>query len=179
MVLPPFPGNDLIGDLCRLGLPRFHLAGPLDEPTRIGVGQTLAVDFDREKAAVYGITLDQVRNQLFNAYGARQIGTIYTPSNDYQIIRADSVLELQARYVIETNDKALIFVENNGMREGPPELLAKQAAGELVDPALIYFRTVPRFETAAPQYQWLMRRIFLCAAARFPDRVQIRFFEVT
>lgn len=111
--------------------------------------------------------------------GPRINGRVLPGANDYQIIRADSVLELQARYVIETNDKALIFVENNGMREGPPELLAKQAAGELVDPALIYFRTVPRFETAAPQYQWLMRRIFLCAAARFPDRVQIRFFEVT
>jgi hypothetical protein len=111
--------------------------------------------------------------------GPRVSGRVLPGANDYQIIRSDSVLELQARYVIETDDKALIFVENNGMREGPPELLAKQAAGELVDPSLIYFRTVPRFETAAPQNQWLMRRIFLCAAARFPDRVQIRFFEVT
>lgn len=111
--------------------------------------------------------------------GPRLNGRVMPGGNDYQIIRADSVLELQARYVVETDDKALIFVENTGMREGPPELLARQSAGELVDPSLIYFRTVPRFETAAPQYQWLMRRIFVCAAARFPDRVQIRFFEVT
>jgi HAE1 family hydrophobic/amphiphilic exporter-1 len=46
----------------------------------------MIVEVDREKAAVYGITVDQIRQELFNAFGSRQIGTIYTPSNDYQII---------------------------------------------------------------------------------------------
>jgi HAE1 family hydrophobic/amphiphilic exporter-1 len=46
----------------------------------------LLVDIDREKAAVYGITVDQIRQELFNAFGSRQISTIYTPSNDYQVI---------------------------------------------------------------------------------------------
>jgi hypothetical protein len=111
--------------------------------------------------------------------GARLSGRVLPGANDYQIIRSDSVLELQARYIIETSDKAMIYVENNGLRDGPPELLARQAAGELVDPALIYFRTVPKFETAAPQYQWLTKRLFVCAGARFPDHVRIAFFEVT
>jgi hypothetical protein len=110
--------------------------------------------------------------------GAKLSGRVLPGANDYQIIRPDSVLELEARYIIETPDKAMIYVENIGMRDGPPELLAKQAAGEFVDPALIYFRTVPRFETSAPHYQWLTRRIFLCAGARYPDHVRIAFFEV-
>jgi HAE1 family hydrophobic/amphiphilic exporter-1 len=46
----------------------------------------MVVEVDREKAAAYGITVDQVRQELFNAFGSRQIGTIFTPSNDYQII---------------------------------------------------------------------------------------------
>ena len=46
----------------------------------------MTVDIDRDKAAVYGITVDQIRNQLYNAFGTRQIGTIYTPANDYQVI---------------------------------------------------------------------------------------------
>jgi HAE1 family hydrophobic/amphiphilic exporter-1 len=46
----------------------------------------MVVEVDRERAAVYGITVDQVRQELFNAFGSRQIGTIFTPSNDYQII---------------------------------------------------------------------------------------------
>ncbi len=44
------------------------------------------VDVDREKAAVYGITVDQIRQDLYNAYGSRQVATIYTPTNDYQVI---------------------------------------------------------------------------------------------
>jgi hydrophobic/amphiphilic exporter-1 (mainly G- bacteria), HAE1 family len=46
----------------------------------------MVVEVDREKAAVYGITVDQIRQELYNAFGSRQIGTIYTASNDYQII---------------------------------------------------------------------------------------------
>jgi hypothetical protein len=111
--------------------------------------------------------------------GPRIEGRVLPGANDYQIIRSDGVLELQARYVVETTDGALIYVENNGLREGPAGLLQRQAAGELVDPAQIYFRTVPRFETADARYQWLMRRLFVCAGARFPDRVEIRFFELT
>jgi Protein of unknown function (DUF3237) len=110
--------------------------------------------------------------------GPRLNGRVLPGANDYQIIRSDNVLELQARYILETDDGAMIYVENTGMRDGPADLLAKQAAGEMVDPALIYFRTVPRFETAAPQYQWLMRRIFICSGTRLPTGVLIRFFEV-
>ncbi len=44
------------------------------------------IDVDREKAAVYGITVDQIRQDLYSAYGTRQVATIYTPSNDYQVI---------------------------------------------------------------------------------------------
>ena len=111
--------------------------------------------------------------------GPRLRGRVLPGANDYQIIRSDGVLELQARYIIETEDGALIYVENTGMREGPADVLAKQAAGEWVDPSLVYFRTVPRFETSAPAYQWLMRRIFVCAGARFPTEVRVAFYEVT
>ena len=55
----------------------------------------MVVEVDREKAAVYGITVDQIRQELYNAFGSRQIGTIYTPSNDYQIIM-QSMPEFQA-----------------------------------------------------------------------------------
>ncbi len=46
----------------------------------------LLIDVDREKAGAYGITVDQIRQELFNAYGSRQVATIYTSSNDYQVI---------------------------------------------------------------------------------------------
>ena len=44
------------------------------------------VEIDREKAAAFGVTTEQVRNALYNAYGTRQISTIFTQANDYQVI---------------------------------------------------------------------------------------------
>ena len=52
---------------------------------RISNPQT-SVDLDREKASTLGITSDQVRTALFNAYGARQASTIYTQAAAYQVI---------------------------------------------------------------------------------------------
>ncbi len=46
----------------------------------------MTMEIDREAAAVYGVSLDQVRQELYNCFGARQVGTIYTASNDYQVI---------------------------------------------------------------------------------------------
>ena len=68
---------------------------------------------------------------------------------DFQIIRPNELIELEAKYAFETDDGAVVYVENKGMRFGPVELLQKLKRGEPVDPKLIYFRTVPQFETGA------------------------------
>ena len=111
--------------------------------------------------------------------GPRIRGKVLPGGADFQIMRADGITDLHARYVIELEDRQLIYVENTGVRYGPPELMEKLRRGEAVDPALIYFRSTPRFETAAPGYEWLMRNLFVCAGARFPDRVEMRFFQLT
>jgi HAE1 family hydrophobic/amphiphilic exporter-1 len=46
----------------------------------------ITIDIDREKAAAFGLNMEVVRAALFNAYGGRQISTIYTQSADYQVI---------------------------------------------------------------------------------------------
>ena len=55
----------------------------------------MTIEIDREQAAIYGITVDQIRQELFNAFGSRQVATIFTPSNDYQVI-LESLPEFQA-----------------------------------------------------------------------------------
>ena len=71
---------------------RLRSSGLLDVNTDLYVtNPQMTIDIDREKAAVYGVTVDQVRQELFNAFGTRQVATIYTATNDYQII-----LEAQA-----------------------------------------------------------------------------------
>ena len=111
--------------------------------------------------------------------GPRLNGRMLPGGADFQVWRSDACTEIHARYVLETEKGAQIYVENTGLRHGSAEAMERLARGEPVDPGIIYFRTVARFETAAPEYGWLTRAIVLCSGVRYPDRVSIRFFEVT
>jgi hypothetical protein len=105
-------------------------------------------------------------------------GTIHSGGADFQIIRPDGFTELEAKYTFELDDGALIYIENIGVRFGPKEALDRIARGEAVDPALIYFRSVPRFETGHPKYRWLMQNLFIGVGARHPDRVELAVHQV-
>ena len=97
---------------------------------------------------------------------------------DFQIIRPNELIELEAKYAFETDDGATVYVENKGLRFGPIDLLQKLKRGEPVDPKLIYFRTVPKFETGHEKYRWLMQNLFIGSAARHADRVVIDVHQV-
>ncbi|CAN5489837.1 DUF3237 domain-containing protein [soil metagenome] len=105
-------------------------------------------------------------------------GTIYPVGADYQTIRPDGFTEVVANYAFEMEDGAVVYIENVGMRFGPKEALDRIARGEAVDPGLIYFRSVPRFETGAPKYRWLMQNLFIGVGARHPDRVELAVHQV-
>ena len=84
--------------------------GLLDVTTDLYVtNPQVTIDVDREKAAVYGVTVDQVRQELFNAFGNRQVATIYTPSNDYQVI-----LETKPEFRQDPTNLQNIYVKTNG-----------------------------------------------------------------
>jgi hypothetical protein len=97
---------------------------------------------------------------------------------DFQIVRPDELIDLEAKYAIETDDGAVIYVVNTGMRFGPKDLLEKLKRNEPVDPKLIYFRTTPKFETGSEKYRWLMQHLFVGSAARHADRVVIDVHQV-
>ena len=110
--------------------------------------------------------------------GEKVNGRILPFGADFQIIRPNELIELEAKYAFETDDGAIIYIENKGLRFGPVELLQKLKRGEPVDPRLIYFRTVPKFETGAPNYRWLMENLFIGSAARHADRVVVDVHQV-
>jgi len=97
---------------------------------------------------------------------------------DFQLLVSDTLAELDARYVLEADGGDLIYVHNRALRSGPPELMARLARGEPVDPAAIYFRCSPSFETASAQLRWINERMFVGTGVRRPDRVLLRFFEL-
>jgi hypothetical protein len=105
-------------------------------------------------------------------------GKVLAFGADFQIIRPNELIELEAKYAFETDDGATVYVENKGIRFGPVDLLQKLKRGEPVDPNLIYFRTVPKFETGHANYRWLMENLFVASAARHTDRVVIDVHQV-
>jgi hypothetical protein len=110
--------------------------------------------------------------------GPRLQGRVLPGGADWQIIRADGVAELEARYTLAAADGALIGVVHRALRHGPPDVIRRLAAGEPVDPTAYYFRGSPAFTTAAPAHLWLTRTVFIAAGARHPDRVEIKVYAV-
>jgi Protein of unknown function (DUF3237) len=111
-------------------------------------------------------------------YGERLSGRVLPGGADWQVIRADGVAELDARYTLETADGALVYVRNHGYRHGPADVLKRLAAGENVEPARYYMRTTPLFETGDERYAWLNRIVCVASGARRPAAVELEVFEI-
>ncbi len=85
------------------------IPGLLDVTTDLYVtNPQVTIDVDREKSAVYGVTVDQVRQELYNAFGVRQVATIYSPVNYYQVI-----LETQPEFQVGPDDLARVYVKTS------------------------------------------------------------------
>jgi hypothetical protein len=110
--------------------------------------------------------------------GPKVKGKVLPGGADWQVVRADGLTELDARYTLQTDNGQLIYVQNRGIRHAPPDVMQKLLAGQDVDPALVYFRTSPMFETAAPDLQWLARSVFVATAERHPADVIIRVWKI-
>jgi len=111
--------------------------------------------------------------------GSGMKGRVLPGGADWPIVRADGLGELDTRYTLETDDGKLIYVQNAGIRHASPEVTAQLMAGQPVDPSLVYFRTVPKFETSAPELAWLMRSIFVGTGERYPADVLMRFWKLS
>ena len=84
----------------------------------------VVVDIDRDKASALGVTAEQIENALYNAYGARQVSTIYTPSNEYWVI-----MELEPRYQADPAALALLYVRSATGRLVPLNAVARLTRG--------------------------------------------------
>lgn len=136
--------------------------------------------------------LEQIMSLGATPYGERRIigilggtvrgrklqGRILPGGADWQIIRTDGAADIQARYTIETDAGARILVNSEGLRHGPPDVLAALARGDNVDPSLYYFRTVMRFETSDPAVDWLNRILALARGQREALAVRLDVYEV-
>ena len=111
--------------------------------------------------------------------GPRLSGRVLSGGADWQVVRPDGVLDVEAKYTLQTDDGALIMVTNKGMRHGPKDIIDRLTRGEAVDPSQYYFRTSAQFEAASDgPYAWLTRAIFIGIGERRARAAIIRFYEV-
>ena len=68
-------------------------------------GLQAQIEIDRDKAASAGVTISEIRNALYSAYGERQVSTIYTSVNTYQVI-----LQVGDEYKQYETDLSTIYV---------------------------------------------------------------------
>jgi hydrophobic/amphiphilic exporter-1 (mainly G- bacteria), HAE1 family len=80
----------------------------------------VVVDIDRDKALALDVTADQIENSLYNAYGQRQISTIYTPTNQYWVI-----MQLDDKYQKDPAALSMLYVKSNGGRQIPLNTVAQ------------------------------------------------------
>jgi HAE1 family hydrophobic/amphiphilic exporter-1 len=86
------------------------------------------VNVDRQKAAALGLTAEQIRTTLYNAFGSRQVATILTASNDYAVI-----LEFGSSFQENTEALSKVFVRSSAGQLVPLGTVAtvSQVAGPL------------------------------------------------
>ncbi len=105
-------------------------------------------------------------------------GIVLPGGADWQWVRTDGTIDLDARYTLKTDAGELIQVTSQGLRTASPEVLARLGRGEDVDPALYYFRTVMRFETSAPALLPLTRLLAVAYGRRTRNAVELRIDEI-
>jgi HAE1 family hydrophobic/amphiphilic exporter-1 len=65
------------------------------------------LNLDRDKIAAFGLTVNQVETALYNAYGTRQVSTIYAPNNQYQVI-----MQVAPEYQRDPSALSMIYVRS-------------------------------------------------------------------
>lgn len=111
--------------------------------------------------------------------GPELSGRIVEGGVDWQWLRADGVLDIAAHYVIRADDGALIEVQSNGLRHGPPEVMARLGRGEPVARDAYFFRTLMRFTTGAPAWSHLNKTMALAVGQREADAVLLEVYRIT
>ena len=93
-------------------------------------------------------------------WSAELNGSILEGGGDWQNILPDGVVEIDTRYTLKTDDGALIYLTNQGLRDGG------------------YMRTFSRFESNDARYAWVNKRLFVSDGAKVDGVVKHKFYEV-
>lgn len=110
--------------------------------------------------------------------GPDLVGTVVPGGADWQIVRADGVVDIEAHYSLLLDDAARVEVVSTGLRYAADDALERIAGGDAVDPSEYFFRTFVRFQTGSPRLATLNRTMAVATGARRRDRVELTLYRV-
>jgi hypothetical protein len=153
------------------------------DPIRPGLEFVYAMEAALGPAVPIGATPDGTR-RIIPILSGKIVGPeiharVLGGGSDWQLLRGDGVTVADATYAAETDDGAIIQIRNRGLRHGPPDVMARLAAGEMVDPTAYYFRAAPQFIAPLGRYDWLNTSIFVCSGARYAASIRLWVWRVT
>src|SRR5690606_7624430 len=110
--------------------------------------------------------------------GPRINGRIRPGGADWMPVSHDRVSLMDARYLFETEDGAIIEMTDQAYRHGSEAVMNSLVAGETVQPDAYYMRSSIRLETGHPAYAFVNRMVFVGTGAKTATGVQIDVYSV-
>ena len=98
-------------------------------------------------------------------------GRILNNGADWQIVDSKGLATIDTRYLLETEDGALIYLQTKGYRHASADVLKQLGQGKDVDPKNYYFKITMQFETSSPRYSWLNQTVAVGSAMRLGKEV--------
>lgn len=144
---------------------------------------TIAIELSKPhwvKPSARGDTRAAIYAETGTVDGPRLTGRIIPMSGgDFPLMRPDGVIDFDARYLIEADDGAIIYLENRGYRWARDENAAS-AMGRNEEAAFsdYYMRVTPKFDAPAGPHEWLSRHVFVGVAEKLPGANRIHYFVV-
>lgn len=108
--------------------------------------------------------------------GSGLSGTILPFGGDSQLIKPGGLMELDARYLLKTDQGALIYVSNIGNRYFAPEAFGALVVRQPIDMSLARSTGAAKLETGAQELQWINRTRFFPRGQRGPDGLLLDFY---
>lgn len=140
-----------------LATPVAAQTAPATVPTRLVFEEVVTLD----QTVVVGDTPMGRRQRMAvtgGTFKGEKLSGRVLPGADWQLVRADGTISINAEYMIETDDKVQIHVHNVGIVRIP------KTGGEL------YMWAVPTFEAPIGRYDWLNQAIFVSKVTPAGDK---------
>ncbi|WP_336982067.1 DUF3237 family protein [Altererythrobacter fulvus] len=98
---------------------------------------------------------------------------------DFPLQRENGVIDFDARYLIEADDGAIIYLENRGYRWAKTDdIAARMRKNEDVAFGDYYMRVTPKFDAPAGPHEWMSKHVFVGVAEKLPGANRIHYFVV-